>query len=332
MNSRSGFSLLEMILALGLTVVLLSAITAATRMYLFQLERQSQEIERRLIARGAIRMVTEDVRSAIQDKPEDYAALEDLVASQNLAGFGAGGATAGAEDDIDAEQLEQQILDSVSAQGGPSTPTAGEGGEGEAEEESDEEEEEPLGRPTFVGTQSFIRLDISRLPRLDEYNPLVIRRSSDIRLPSDVKTVTYFFSSLPPTQTDELDQNFGRRGGLYRREVDRAVESFENGDADIEIVVNPDEFSELVSPEISSIEFRYWDGEDWLVEWDSSEMNGFPSAVELAIVIDPERFALENSLQDIRNLNVEIIRTVIHIPVAEIIPDEEETEAAEEDR
>ena len=332
-RKRVGFSLLELILALALSVVVLSAIAGAIRMYMFQLERQSQEIERRTVARGVLRMITEDVRSAIQFKPEDYGGLEDLIASQSLAGLTAGDMPAEGED-IDADDLEQQILDAVAAGGGPADDSAqsnagSEDGSSDDEAEEEDDEEPETGRPTLIGNQNFLRIDISRLPRLDEYNPLITQRESDIRLPADVKSITYFFSDASPTENDEVDPEFGIRGGLYRRVIDRAVESFQNGDQDIEVVVNPDEYCELLSPEIAGIEFRYWDGEDWLDEWDSTQMNGFPSAIELAVIIDPERLTENVSFEDVRELDVEINRTVIHLPVAEIIPPEEESEEDE---
>ncbi len=329
MKKRTAFSLLELVLALGLTVVIMAAITAAIRLYLFQLERQADDVERRQIARGVLRMVTEDVRAAIQFKPEDYAGLEDLVASQNLAGLGTTGGQAGGED-IDANALENQILDAVAAGGGPAqSDGATESAGNDSEEDSDEEQEEPeLGRPTLVGDRQFLRIDVSRLPRLDEYNPLIVRKASDLRLPADVKSVTYFFSNSPPSEQLDFDPSFGQRGGLYRRVIDRAVEAFQSGDNDIEIVVAPDAYSELISPEISTIEFRYWDGENWLVQWDSTEMMGFPSAIEVAIVIDPERFSDNVSFENIQQFDVEIIRTVIHLPVAEIIEEEEPSQEA----
>ena len=336
-RGRFGFSLLELILALGLSVVVLSAIAGAIRMYMFQLERQSQEIERRTVARGVLRMISDDVRLAIQFKPEDYSGLEDLIASQSLAGLTAGGEADMPVDgeDVDADQLQQQILDAVASGGGPAEGEAQNSGEGEGEDGSgedgdEEDEEEPeLGRPTLIGNQNFLRIDISRLPRLDEYNPLITRRGSNSRLTSDVKSITYYFSQVAPQENDEIDPEFGNRGGLYRRVIDRAVESFQNGDQDIEIVVDPDQYSELVSPEISGIEFRYWDGEDWLPEWNSSEMNGFPSAIELAVIIDPERLTENASFEEVRELDVEVSRTVIYLPVAEIIPPEEEDESDE---
>ena len=333
---RRGFSLLELILALGLTVIVVSAITTAIRLYMFQLQQRQKEIEQKQISRGVIRMVSDDVRASLQYKAEDNSALENLVASQSLSGLG-GGLAEVEEEDLDADELEQTILDAVAANGGAGGDgevqqdgaATREGTEGEADDESEEEKEE-VGRPTLIGNNHFLRTDVSRLLRLHEYNPLVARRQSEDRLTSDVKTVTYFFSNSKPFATDDFqDESFGQQGGLYRRQIDRAVESFQSGDEDIDVVLQPDEYSELVSPEIAAIQFRYWNGEEWLAEWNSEQEGGFPSAIEIEIVIDPERSIQQVSADGQRQLEVETIRSVIHIPVAEIIPEEDESEDEE---
>ena len=331
-QSRNGFSLLEVILALGLTVVVISAIFSAMRLYMYQLEHRRSEIERKQISRGVIRMISDDLRAAIQYKAEDYSGLENLIASQSLSGIG-GLATGVDGENVDADQLEQQILDAVGAGGGAQQDgVGGDGADGQSgadgEEASEEEEEPDLGRPTLIGGSSFIRIDTSRLPRLDEYNPLIARRGSEDRLPADIKAITYFFSNERPSQQNELDQEFGTKGGLYRRQIDRAVESFISGDDDVEIVIQPDDYCDLIAPELSVVQFRYWDGEEWQAEWDSAEAGGFPSAIEIRIVLDPERLIDQaESLSDVDRIDVELVRSVVYLPVAEIEVDDSGEEA-----
>lgn len=337
---RKGFSLLELILALGLTVIVVSAITTAIRLYMFQLQQRQKEIETKQVSRSVIRMFTSDVRAAIQFKSVDNSGLENLIASQSLSGIGGGPLVDvdSEQEDVDPDDLEQTILDAVAAGGGPdagaeqsdgagSAPADG-GGTADSNDESEEAEEEAeLGRPTLIGNNYFLRFDTSYLPRLHEYNPLIARGIEAQQLPSDIKTITYFFSDVPPATQEELaDESFGKRGGLYRRQIDRAIEAHQSGDENVDIVVRPDEYSELISPEISSIQFRYWDGEDWLAEWNSEENGGFPAAIEIQVVIDPERASDELAEGDPQRLEVETIRSVIHLPIAEINQEEDEEE------
>jgi hypothetical protein len=42
-----------------------------------------------------------------------------------------------------------------------------------------------------------------------------------------------------------------------------------------------------IAPEVLAIEFLYFDGEQWLEEWDSEAMGGLPVAVQVGIAIEP---------------------------------------------
>ena len=330
-SARRGFSLLEVLLALGLTVIVMTIVFSAVYQYLFILTRQQAEIERKQVARGVVMMINEDLSGAIQFKSEDYSAVANLVASQSLAGIGALSGTGDLSDteteEIDADAVEQEILDAV-AQGG----TEG-GGDGESDEDSDEggdEEGEVGGRPTLIGNRNLLRMDTSSLPRLDEYNMFVAGRTTEEQLPSDVKTVTYFYSDSPPAVEDEILPEFGREGGLYVRRIDRAVEAF-IGEEDVSD--KPDEYCELIAPEVVSIQFRYFDGEEWREEWDSEEEGGCPVAIEVVITLDPQRGLTESAARQQTNPEeLEVLRTVVYLPVAEILPEEEEEEEEEEEQ
>jgi len=190
------------------------------------------------------------------------------------------------------------------------------------------EELEEVGRPTLIGSDRLLRIDTSRLPRIDQYNPLVVRRPTDQQLPSDVKTVTYFFSESSPATSDPLMPDLGHNGGLYRRQIDRAVEAFTGEES---ISDKPDEFCELVAPEVLSIQFQYFDGEDWQSEWDSEAENGFPVAIEVLVTMDPLRGMDPRQTQAASGAeDLEVLRTVVNMPVAEILPEEEEQQVSDQ--
>ena len=53
-----------------------------------------------------------------------------------------------------------------------------------------------LGTPGLVGNQTQVQLDVSRLPRLEEYVAMLDANTADIDdIPSDIKTVAYFVQS-----------------------------------------------------------------------------------------------------------------------------------------
>ena len=287
--SRAAYTLLELILALALSVIVMLGISMAIQLYLVALTKQQAFIERKLVAKGVREMIGNDLRGAIQYKAEDYSDLENLVQSQLMKVNQAASALSG-EESAPEEQAADPVID----------------------------EENVAFRPTLIGTENAILIDVSRLPRLDEYNPLVANLESSAQSPSDVKSVAYFVS-LSETQ-DNSQVQFANKvapGGLYRRAIDRAVANYSG---DTSLLQSADDYCRLVASEIAQIQFRYFDGEDWQLQWDSVENGGFPTAIEVTIVIDPQRsVAGQNySYAGFDNQNMESQTFVVHLPAAEV--------------
>ncbi len=290
---RRGFSLLEVILALALSVVIVSAIGYSVHLYMLTLTRQQSDIERKQVARSIIMMIHNDLRGAIQYKPQDYSGLENLY--ESLVPDVLAMAMGGEEEETEEEETEKAT----------------------DEDESIAEEDMSTSRPTMIGNSGAIVIDVSRLPRVDEYNPLIALASNQPQLPSDVKAVNYFFSDQPSEQADDIIDSQGEQGGLYRRQIDRAVAAYLG---DTGLAESPDEYTQLIAPEVAGISFRYWSGEGWESQWDSDEYGGFPLAIEVTLQMDPFR-ATNPSLANNED-EMDYYRTVIHLPVAEPPPEE----------
>jgi len=298
-KKQSGYSLLELILAMALMVIIMSGIAGAINVYMVQVAKQQARVERELVSRNALTMIANDVRAAVQYKATDFGGINSLFESITLANGVATG-----------EISEEEVADL---------------------EESDEEnlvldEEAVSFRPSFVGTRQALTLDISRLPRLDQYNPLlVVRESEEQTTISDIKSVAYFFSS----QTGGFDPQVVQRenevpGGMYRREIDRAVSNF-IGESTSQIT--PDEFSELVASEVAEIGFRYFDGQNWFDAWDSEEEGGFPTAVQISLIVDPQRTATGSTEYQYTGFDSRLMerhQLTVFLPTAEPRPEEEQ--------
>lgn len=301
--SRSAYTLLELILALALSMVVILAIGAAIQLYMIALTKQQAMIERKQIARSILAMIANDLRAGLQYKATDYSDLENLVQSQLLAAGNAADAAGGGG-------------------GGEAADDGGSGGDEETDPVFDEEL--VSFRPTLLGTTNLILLDISRLPRLDQYNPLIATADAAVQTPSDVKSLAYFVSLTEGGMQSEVEYATPNApGGLYRREIDRAVASYRG---DTGLVSSPDEFTRLVAHEIAQVQFRFFDGESWLNDWDSAEQGGFPPAIEITLVIDPERTAAGTTYNygGFNNQTMESYRSVVHLPAAEMPMEEEQ--------
>lgn len=333
----AGYTLLELLLALGLTVVIISLIASAIQTNGLTLTRVQSSIERKQAARGILGMMQNDLRAGIQYKANEYAGLQDLfrsiqlAAGQSIVETSETGTSDDQEEELDPqdqlEQLEQlqQLGETLAAAG--ETGSSSRSGDSEFEEEIEEPEVE--GAPVFIGASNFFSIDISRLPRIDEYHPSIRNAQERANTLADVKTVSYFVSpGNGPNQSQNA--NFIQvaqgqaevTGGLFRRQIDRSVAKYEG----LENTSVPDLHSELVANEVVEVSFRYFDGNNWFTNWDSEDMGGFPLAVEIYVLIDPARagsIGTGGSGSSSRE-NLESYRAVVHIPAAEIVEEEDD--------
>lgn len=179
--------------------------------------------------------------------------------------------------------------------GTPSSGTGSAGGSnsnsGSTSEDSTGEEEAVAAPPLGVyGSQSDLQIDVSRLPRTDRIDSLTgmippTDAASAGDPPSDVKTVSYYISTAGTAYYAADDSaaaaGLAPAGGLIRRQVDRSIVNFEtlNGGA------ATDTNEQVLAPEATAIEFRYFDGTEWLTSWDSSDRQAVPVAVEIVLTM-----------------------------------------------
>ena len=128
--------------------------------------------------------------------------------------------------------------------------------------------------------------------------------------------------TTPVASSSSPGQGWGR--GLVRRALDRAATqwAFENND-----LSRLDATGEVIAQEVVALEFRYFDGQQWLTEWDSELAAGLPMAIEVAMGIEADdgdaRFqnAADNTQDTLSDTspasNIRVYHQVIRIPSAE---------------
>ncbi len=303
LSNRRAYTLLEVLLALGLTVVIFAAIAAGIRLHLVSIARQQLKIEQRQIARSLLTTIGKDIRSAVLYRAIDYSGLENIHATQQ-------------------KQTQQPDVEFVDGQPVVDLAALLPNDENEDDEEVEAivQEDEVSYRPVLKGSERSIQFDISRLPRLDQYRSFGSEGNVAIQTtPSDIKSIGYFFSdSAAPNEPIRQSPSSVATGGLYRREIDRAVASYAGLDS---LRTSPDGASRLLAPEVSALNFRYFDGSDWWSNWDFDERSGLPTAVEIQITLDPTRIEPATAA-DPTNSQQMSFRSVVHLPLAQ--PSEEE--------
>ncbi|MFT5527108.1 MAG: type II secretory pathway pseudopilin PulG [Pirellulaceae bacterium] len=309
---RRGFSLLELLLALALSMIVLAMITSAIYINLEMLDKRQLDVERAQLGRAIMRRIADDLRAAVRYQTPDLSgldsALESALESTDPSQLGDLAAESGKEVD---EDLAAEALD-VAATAQPSSVVG------------------------IYGNAFQLQVDVSRLPRLDQYDFMLSHDPAKMAdIPSDVKTVAYYLAppsiadedqlqTLDGREIDETETFVGRGRGLMRRELDRAVSSLAliNGD-----FIRLENSGKLIAPEVNGLQFRYFDGVQWFQEWDSLEMDSLPLAVEVILFLDTEDGPAENGIVNpITNQLADpesYFRMIVAIPVADFVAEEE---------
>lgn len=286
---RRGVTLIELILTLALAVVLMSLVGTAFTFYATKLDTRDTELRRVQLAHAILDMMADDLRASLYPPEFDDAALSAML-SGSAPPSGAG------------EDLSAAGLDDLSGAGTSSSTLS--------DEPTVETADLAAGtsttsRPGLIGNQTQIQFDVSRLPRIEEYQTMMASAMAagnatgqKVDIPSDIKTVTYYLQPNGGGVTDPLDAvaaggatagstaaaqlGSASNGGLVRRSLDRAITKWsqENG-ATISLLSSGD----LLATEVVGLEFRYWDGMQWQIYWDSDEMGTLPMAIQVNLTM-----------------------------------------------
>jgi len=292
----AGFSLLELLLALALSVALMALVGAAMTFYATRLETRNTEVRQVELAQSILSVIRNDLRATLLPPEFDASSLENLLTTAS------GGQTEqpGAGQDLSAAGLDD--LSQPEAEEVPSTTLPGATANSDLSSGSAQSK-----RPGLIGNQTQLQFEISRLPRIEEYQQLIAPASTGqiADVPSDIKTVSYFVQAAGGMVRDPLDatdagalfaQNLagGTSGGLVRRALDRSLTNFSLANSGGASIAGT---GDLLAREVVSIGFRYWDGLLWQIYWDSDEMGSLPLAIEvtLEIATDFGTGAAENS-------------------------------------
>lgn len=270
-----GFTLLEVLLALGLTLVVLMAVGMAVDFFIRGIETSRAAVEEAQLARALLSRIAEDLRGAVRYDPINAEQLLSGTASNMFSG-GANGLASGSS-------LPSEFASSGSSSDLSSLLSAADASalESAANSSSGTNSTTPRALPGLYGTRTELQVDVARLPRLDQYAYELIPASDSpvVDRLSDVKTVTYYVLDAAGGETPAGQP----RRGLVRAELDRAVTAYsaETGSLDPALEFEP------IAPEVAAVEFQYFDGQQWYDTWDCQEAQGLPVAVQVTLYLYP---------------------------------------------
>jgi prepilin-type N-terminal cleavage/methylation domain-containing protein len=327
-NPKSrGFTLLEVILALGLSGLVLVAVAMALDIHLRLVDSNRTGVEEARLARVLLDHIAEDLTNVVQ-KPIDVEKLVTNVTSQGTAAAGAAGGTAGAAPTAGTAASAPTAGGTSTggtstggtSTGGTSTGGTGTGGTsaggtgtggtstggtgtGTSSTGTTGSDSTATGTatsaqaqspPGLYGTASELQVDTSRLPRIDEIQGMLNSEGSAVPgVLSDVKTVSYYVINDQVSGAGYAAGLSQAGTGLSQTGTGLVRLEFDRATAawlaqQGQLVAMTQDV-EPIAPEVADIEFRYFDGTELLEEWDSSVRGGLPVAVEITLYIIPAR-------------------------------------------
>ncbi len=317
--ARTGFTLLETMLALLLSSVLLAAIYSAMDQSWRVSSSGREEMERAQLARALIHKIEVDIR-AITFVPPPPVEETDSTSTTTTSGSSSGssgggtssggsssgGSSSGSKSGGSSGSGSSSGSKSGSSTGASSGGSASSGSSTSSSSSTDTETALPNSKSIGIrGTNQKMEMSIAR-PRRDLLPGTTA--SAGASRTSDLRAVAYSFNA---TGTSTVS-------GLVRTEGDRmAVEVLEAGGGSGLQTSNV----QMLAPEVSNFLIRYFDGRVWSASWDSDTAGRIPRAVEVTVTFYPSR-RKRGLFSSAVSQSMDSFRTVISIPVSDPFPKE----------
>lgn len=278
-----GFTLLELVLALGLASLLLGALYTALQMHWSAAAVGQVEMERSQVARALFRRIETDLRSVVFRSTALTSISDDGSTSSTSSGStssasGSSGTTSGSTSSSGTANSSSSTTSTSSSTTSSSTTT-------------DSYSTQKTG--IFGDSQSLIvHLSLpSRPTSLTASLSAAPSHSANgvtAYTNSDLQSVAYFLAGSSSTLAQQI---FGGTSGaqapatgLARLQGDRMAMQAADQAGDLSVLASG---VQLLAPEVASIQFEYFDGVSWSTSWDSGVSNSIPNAVRITIEFLP---------------------------------------------
>lgn len=255
LTRHAAFTLLELMLALGLTATLLTVVYSSLELHWRFSTLGQVEVERAQIARAILTKISADIRSTMYAPPVDEFVPDDTSEDDTGDDTTTGGSDA---DEFLVEEPIVEVTDPAEAYSGSS-----------------------IG---VFGDAVSVVLHINR-----PYRPST-NSDEDVLNPeseSNQKSISYFLAggegnlaSMVAGQFQTENEYEDGIDGLARMSGDRFTLTLADQQGDMVQLATK---TKLLAEEINSLSFEYHDGVEWLTEWDSDVQERVPNAIGVTI-------------------------------------------------
>lgn len=285
-----GFTLLEIVLALGLSSLLLAALYTALQMHWSSSSLGQVEMERSQVARALFRRIETDLRSVVFRDTALTSSTDDGSSSSSSS------ASSGSTSSGNTSSGTSTGTSGGSSSSGSSTGSSGSTSSGSSTGTSSSTgtttENYSTQKTGLFGDSQTLVAHVSLPDRASSMGAASSGNASGTAMSSassDLQSVAYFMlgssSTLAQQLTSALSSPLGKQAtGLARMQGDRMAMQAADETGDLSSMSSG---VKVLAPEVASISFEYFDGVSWTTSWDSATSNSIPNAVRITIDFQP---------------------------------------------
>jgi prepilin-type N-terminal cleavage/methylation domain-containing protein len=279
-KNQYGFTLIEVLLSLGLTVVLMLALYTAFDLYRRVTVSGRDDVERAQIARAVMGKIELDLRSCIFQTPAKEATTAETGSEENVV-----------------EEINTQ--DALS---GNSTGIVGD-----------------LDSIVIITSRPVRSMNYSSILDGENIGSRTsdLRSVSYFLADPAANGLRGTVGNLAIEQIQNQDEDsYSGVQGLARLEGDRLALNLADEQADEDALA---ENTQILATEINYLKFQYFDGIEWVDVWDSTEMGGLPQAVEIVIGFRPpaDSETTSSTTGSETDFTMDLHRYVVSLPLSE---------------
>jgi len=272
-SPRRAYTLLEVLLALALTAVVLMIIATGIGVQLRALSASRARVERAQLARVLLHQMADDLRGALTPDNGGAGAPQTQTSTSAAEALGA------------SSDSSDQTLSGSSGDGTSEQNAA------QAESDSDAAAADTTLAGVY-GQLDWLRVDVVRAIRSDSSSSASGSASGSTATSEStrqLKTIVYYVVTADEAAASAASTDTEKQpgGGLVRRELTRSVAAWAAQQGSL-AYVDPS-----VSPmgtevaDVTAVEFRYYNGSDWVESWDTATAGSLPAAVEIRLYLAP---------------------------------------------
>ena len=285
-GSRQAFTLIEVILAVALSLVLVLAIGSAVDLYRRMTTAAQDDLSEMRLVRAVFSKFENDIRSVVPPQPigSSGTTASSTASSSASSSSGSSGSSSSGSSGSSSGSSSSSSSSTSSNQTDPfqyvySRSVFGLFGDGSSLVlDTLTPHRMPLITQAPIGTQTGSQS--SGQPNTDPSNLAGIH--------GDMKVISYFVlgegtSSILPTGAGSgqlTPEGKAMTSGLARLEGDRTAIGYA-----METSSTSSMSARIIAPEVQSIAFRYFDGTNWVQSWSGATAQALPTAVEIVITV-----------------------------------------------